>query len=809
MFRTLGTALSKWSWAVLAIWLAAIILLRIKSPSFDDLAQAGEFLFLPESMASRRAEVAYQDAFPERKTTSNIVIVFTRSQSEELTDDDKAFIENNLRPALEEIRDHFNSPSNTTVDVEGVKTKTEPQANTDLVTEIHTESDRGIGAILSSHDHKASLATMDLNLDFQDTRNWNIVQEVEKKLKALSQSKTIPSGLKYAITGSATLGRDLTQAEADSARNTEPLTIALVIVMLAIIYRAPLLAFVPLFTLFVAVDVSLHLLARLAQLGYVPLFKGLREYATVISYGPGIDYCLFLIARYKENLEDCEPAPKALANAIGQVGPAIAASAATVICGIGMLTFAKFGKFHEAGIGISITLIVTLLAVLSLTPSMLFVMGRYVFWPKRGTLCNEQGTRDAEEGDLATQTNLFSPLWTRMGKLIEDHPYGTLLGTLACMLPFVVTGVFIYRDVSFGLLESLPKTSVSVHGANVLESHFPAGVTGPVQILLRDPDLDFRDDEAIALVEDLVQRLLERRNQNRIADIRSIAHPLGTATKASEPEEEDSSFAKSLESRVTRLRTIEHYVTSVPELNGQVTELEVILETNPFAIDSVRSLEQIRDTIQQRLAEKKRVHAAFHILGPTASVRDVNLVSQGDQWRIYSLVVTCVTVILVILLRSITISLYLIVTVLLGYLTTLSVTWLVFRTLDPTGFIGLDWTVPLFLFVVLIAVGEDYNIFLVTRIHQEQQRHGPVHGITVGLARTGGIITSCGIVMAGTFSSLLIGTLARMQQLGFALAFGVLLDTLVIRPILVPAFMVLLHSPRSAPLTRSPRLPAR
>src|SRR5581483_6738980 len=114
----------------------------------------------------------------------------------------------------------------------------------------------------------------------------------------------------------------------------------------------------------------------------------------------------------------------------------------------------------------------------------------------------------------------------------------------------------------------------------------------------------------------------------------------------------------------------------------------------------------------------------------------------------------------------------------------MGVTFIVFMLLDRQGFQGLNWLVPTFLFTILIAVGEDYNIFLITRVEEEQRRVGAVRGVTEALTRTGPIISSCGIIMAGTFGSLMAGHLNEMKQLGFALAFGVLLDTFVVRPIL-------------------------
>jgi RND superfamily putative drug exporter len=182
--------------------------------------------------------------------------------------------------------------------------------------------------------------------------------------------------------------------------------------------------------------------------------------------------------------------------------------------------------------------------------------------------------------------------------------------------------------------------------------------------------------------------------------------------------------------------------------------------------------------------------------GPTASVRDLARVMQADRTRIEYLVLASVFVVLIVLLRGLVVPLYLLASVLFSYYTTLGVSFAVFWLLDPKGFTGIDWKVAIFLFTILIAVGEDYNILLMTRVREEQDRRGPVRGITEALERTGPIISSCGIIMAGTFASLLAGSLTEMKQLGFALAFGVLLDTFVVRPILVPAFLILLRSGR-------------
>jgi len=215
--------------------------------------------------------------------------------------------------------------------------------------------------------------------------------------------------------------------------------------------------------------------------------------------------------------------------------------------------------------------------------------------------------------------------------------------------------------------------------------------------------------------------------------------------------------------------------------SGDAARLQVILEDDPFAPEAMDTVARLRDEVS---------HASHgYISGGTATYLDMRQVLDGDTVRVMALVLAGISVVLVLLLRSIVAPVYMIATILLSYGATLGLTRLVF---DGIYHEGLTWWVSFLIFVVLVALGMDYNIFLMGRVKEEVAGNGTRAGIERAVQRTGGIITSAGIIMAGTFAAMMASSLQGLVQLAFAVTVGMLLDTFVIRTTLVPAIAVLL-----------------
>ena len=283
-----------------------------------------------------------------------------------------------------------------------------------------------------------------------------------------------------------------------------------------------------------------------------------------------------------------------------------------------------------------------------------------------------------------------------------------------------------------------------------------------------------------------------------IAEVRSLTQPLGKTTAPVAPA--GGSFFDRLAGQALTTAAESHYVSVRPVLpadRNHITRFDVVFKTDPFSESSLRALDRVNEVLLAATAPGQPLEGTQSI-GIAGSSSIGSRPQTGDHDRRAPDVCSCDAWRLCRTRRSCSdgpaSSLYLIATVVIGYLASLGLTDLVFHALhrgpDPWG--GLDWTVGFFLFVILVAVGEDYNILLMARVIEEERLHGTTDGTRRAVASTGGIISSCGLIMAGTFGSMLTGSLTSLRELGFALGLGVLLDTFLVRPILVPAFVVLL-----------------
>ncbi len=753
MFRRLGSLVVRGWPIILAFWAFLLVGLWFGSPTWEQVGKSGQFAYLPDDAPSRRADALYREAFPGQKPGSNIVLVISRANGP-LTADDNRFVEEILAVRL--------------------KDALQPIGPEGVVARIRTPGEGLTGVLLRSQDRQAALVYVELTTEFLDMQNWSKVDVVEAAVSDLERDGSMPAGLEIALAGSAVLGRDNGRAEAESAKAIEGWTILVVVLLLLIVYRAPLLAAIPLITVVVAVEVALRLLGLLAEYAHLNLFQGVKTYVTVVGYGAGVDYCLFLIARCREEWANGKSASVGVGVAIGRVGAAIAASAATVMFGIAMMGVAEFGKLRQAGLGIAFALAVVLLAALTFTPALLCLTGRWALWPRHNPRPLEANAE-------------IDGFWAWLGRQLERRPAGIWLGTVVLMAPFAVYAAAKFDLVSYDLTRSIPTDSASAKGLRSLRQHFPAGTTGTVTVLVRNDRVDFRTKEGSAMVAELSRRLGVRAKELNLADQRSLAEPLGTmpAARAKIPQ---TPFAAD----GVRTKAAEYYVgNGIP--GGHVTRLELIPDEDPFTEAGLKHLDDLEAVVRAELPDALQDGTDVRLMGSAPGMRDLKTVTHRDQIRVDVAVVIGVFLVLVVLLRQPLLSFYLIVSVVFSYLTTIGVTLLVFAAFEPGPFPGLDWKVPFFLFTILVAVGEDYNIFLMTRVREEEKRHGPIVGVTAALSKTGGVITSCGIIMAGTFGSLFAGSLTELRQMGFALAFGVLLDTFVVRPVLVPAFLLFIR----------------
>ncbi|MFI2489133.1 MMPL family transporter [Promicromonospora kroppenstedtii] len=552
-------------------------------------------------------------------------------------------------------------------------------------------------------------------------------------------AQDLPDGVDLYVTGPAGFSSDLVAAFAGIDGLLLGVALAAVLIILIIVYRSLLLPLAVLATSMFALCVALLTVWHLANSGVLLLSGQTQGILFILVIGAATDYALLYVARFREELLHTPDKWTATLRALrGSVEP-ILASGGTVIAGLLCLLFSELRSNSTLGPVAAVGIAFSMLAALTLLPALLLAFGRAAFWPRRPVY----DPAAAESGALETG------LWGRVSRAIRARPR-TIWITTAAVLALGCVGITQLQASGVPQSELVLGQSEARDGQERLAEHFPAGSGSPVYVIAPQEDLQRAAD--VLLADDGIE---------------------GVAVTADTP----SNTAPVTEDGVQPFGP-----PGSPAPEPVVSDGAVLLQgTLGDAADSLAAEETVRDL---RAAYADELPAAL-VGGESATDLDTNDASIRDRTVIVPIVLLVILVILMLLLRAVLAPVLLILTTVLSFGTAMGVSALVFN--DVLGFPGADPAVPLFGFVFLVALGIDYNIFLMTRVREESLVHGTREGVLRGLRLTGGIITSAGLVLAATFTALAVIPVLFLVQLAFIVAFGVLLDTFLVRSLLVPA----------------------
>lgn len=635
---------------------------------------------------------------------------------------------------------------------------------------------------LRSEDGKAALVVANVV-------SGSDYKEVAGDIKSSLSNANLP--LEHKVTGPIGFLYDLSGAFAGIDGILLGVALAVVFVILLFVYRSPVLPFLVLINSMFALCASILLVYYLAKWGVITLNGQVQGILFILVIGAATDYALLFVSRYREELARQKEAYRAILTSWKRSFEPIVAAGGTVVAGLLCLLLSDLNSNKALGPVGGIGIVMAIIATLTFLPSLLLVWGRKVFWPRIPHVESEQ-TYTSREG-----------IWPAIARFVARRARPIWITTTIVMLAMTF-GLAQIRADGVPQSDLILGSSEARDGQTELNQHFPGGSGTPVQIIT--------SERALATA-------IEKLDSDKgIASVSAIADnsPSGTIPLGKEQlriqNEIRADVEKSLTDRKAAIRAeVEKQMTGAPpfaidavyeQVIGNIPSVDsVIADIYPFkdvttkVVDGEVLLQAtLVDDADSDAAQAtiERLRSILHRIDPTSLVGgnsavllDTRTSSERDREVVIPAVLIVITIILMLLLRSILAPILLLATTILSFAAILGLSALVFNYVF--GFPGADPSVVLYAFIFLVALGIDYNIFLMTRVREESLRRGTRQGTLVGLVATGSVITSAGIVLAATFAALAVIPILFLAQLAFIVAFGVLFDTTVVRSLLVPA----------------------
>jgi len=735
VFSGIGRFSVRYRWIVVVIWIVAAGAITHAFPSLSSVVQNNNTTFLPADSPTEKAAALGAVFSPAGQIPVPIVVVNPSG----LSADDQAYI------------------SRLVTQVEGVPAVT---------------TARDLGA---SPDGQADQVQVLTNIGGGP---GNELEDFIGNLRAAVQRADPPPGVSAHVTGDLAAQVDQQKASGNTGNRVQGLSILLIFIILLLVFRA-LLA--PILTLLPAILVSQiagPVVAEIAQHG-LKVSSLAQLMLIVLVLGAGTDYGLFLVFRVRENMRAGQGNHEAVIHAVERVGESIAASAGTVIAALLSLFAASFGVYHDLGAPLAIGIGLMLIAALTLLPALLAIFGRAAFWPS---------SVKAVEGEQRIG------LWGRIAARIIRRPALTLttgvvvFGALACF-------TLGYTSAGFGGAQTGPAGSDSAAGNTALITHFPNVSANPTSVLLRYRDSVWDDPAPIGKAGDSLSgspqftSVIGPLNPNGITlsaeQLTALHHRYG------DPRTAPAAPPKGVAPSTWRAyKSLPQYISPDGKTINFNTTLKAGAPSTTAALDAVPAI---------RAAADDAAHASgasdVGVAGQAPGLYDVSATSNSDLKSVIPIAILVIGVLLALVMRSLVAPIYLIISVGLSYLAALGLCVLLFQVILGDG--GLTFILPFLMFLFLLALGEDYNILVMTRVREEAQHRPLREAVTRAVQATGTTVTSAGLVLAATFSVFAFAGSSgsggnQIRDIGAGLALGILMDTFVVRTVLVPSTVVLL-----------------
>jgi putative drug exporter of the RND superfamily len=679
----------KGKWLVLGLWIVLVVVFAPIGSKLADKTTDDTESFLPKKAESTKVVRALDQQFKSGETSTGLIVYQRPDGHFTAADKDK------IR------RDAFQVSSEIPV--------TGPPAVPFL-----PSSPKG----LVSPNGTVAYTAFTVPTNFDKLADWG------KEVKKATGEQY--AGMKIYLTGDVGFNTDAQEVFGSIDTKLLLATVLLVLILLGAIYRAVLIALIPILVVGFAYTVAQGLIYLYADTGQT-VSSNSTSIIVVLMFGVGTDYCLLLVSRYREELRTHEDKHDAMRRTVQRVGPAILASGLTVTLAMLVLLVADVGSVHTLGPVAAIGVFSVLIAGLTLLPALLAIFGRRGFWPRRGKV----------EFDPEAVAMEKPGRWREFGDKVLQRPAPALIVTVA-MFGFGALGLLAYQ-VDYSTTTFFKKQTDSVDGFRVMQKSFPAGLLSPMTALVERTD-------GPALPADV------RAAQRKLAAVSGVAavRPLPVRSK-----------------------------------DGRIAQVDIVLKGDPNDSSSLDIVPKLRSAVSHM-----GPGVTVLVGGGSAINYDFNKANARDLKIIVPLALAVIAVILGLLLWAIVAPLVLIASVILSFFGTLGLSLLFIRFV--VGDAGVDNSIPTFAFIFLVALGVDYTIFLMSRVREEARRHGTREGMLRAISATGPVITSAGVILAGTFSVLMTLPVTFTFDLGFMVALGILLDTFIVRTIMVPAAVELI-----------------